>query len=280
MADTQAGPQVSYKAADMNDNLDSEVERLRAQALWAWTKEARNLKAYGLRDGMSILEPGSGPGFITEQLLALCPHSHVTCVEVDTDLAPRAERYLQDRGLAGRYTIVEGDLLAMDLPDDTFDFAVARFVFQHLRDPRAALVEIRRVLKPGGKLVIHDVDVGLGEIVEPQLAEADAIERKMHEAQGLRGGNPRIGRQLWRLLASAGFENLDLDAVPVHTDATGVAAIFPDEWDPGAYKYALALGVITQSDLETLHDAHIAFHASPDKYALFISLMVHGQKPV
>ncbi|HYP39514.1 MAG TPA: methyltransferase domain-containing protein [Chloroflexia bacterium] len=279
MADTNTEVKVPYKASEMNEDIGKEIERLRGQALWAWDKEARNLGWFGLRDGMSILEVGSGPGFITEQLLTLCPNSHVTCVEIDPDLALPAEQYLKSRGMQGRYTIVQGDLMKMDLPDDTFDFAYARFVFQHLLDPRGALTEIRRVLKPGGKLAINDIDIGLGEITEPFNPEADAIETKMHEGRSQRGGNPRIGRHLWRLLEAAGYVNMDLEVVPVHTDRTGIAAIFPDEWDPGGFKPALDLGVITQADVETMHKAHIAFHASPDKYALFVSLMVCGQKP-
>lgn len=278
MVATETGVKGSYKASEMNEDIDKEVERLRGQALWGWDKESRNLMWFGLRDGMSILEVGSGPGFITEQLLVLCPNSHITCVEIDPDLAPRAEQYLQSKGLAGRYTIIQGDLMRMDLPDDTFDFAVARFVFQHLSDPRGALAETHRVLKPGGKLAIHDIDIGLGEIMDPLNAEADAIDRKIHEVQNLGGGNSRIGRQLWRLLAAAGYENMDLELVPVHTDKMGIEAIFSPDWDPGGFKPILDLGLMTLEDLETMRKAHLAFHASPDKYALFVSLMVCGQK--
>lgn len=262
----------------MNDDLNKEIERLRGQALWAWDKEARNLGWFGLRDGMSILEVGSGPGFVTELLLALCPDSHVTCVEIDPDLALPAEQYLQSRGLEGRYTIVQGDLMKMESGDNTFDFAFARFVFQHLRDPRGAMEEIRRVLKAGGKLVINDIDVGLGEIYGPRDPEADAIEERLHDGRELRGGNPRIGRQLWRLLEATGYVNMDLEVVPVHTDKVGAEALFPDEWDPGGYKPALDLGIMTEADLEIMHRAHIATQESPDKYALFVSLMVCGQK--
>jgi ubiquinone/menaquinone biosynthesis C-methylase UbiE len=243
-----------------------------------WDKESRTLGWFGLRDGMSILEVGSGPGFVTEQLLALCPNSHITCVEIDPDLNTPAEQYLQGKGLEGRYTIVQGDVRKMDLPGDTFDFALARLVFQHLRDPEGALKEIARVLRPGGRLAIYDIDIGLGEIVEPLNPEAEAIETKLHESRGQRGGNPRIGRHLWRLLEATGYTNMDLEAIVIHTDKTGIEAIFPNEWDPGGFKPALELGVITEADVETMHRAHLAFHASPEKYALFVSLMVYGEK--
>ena len=279
MADTRTEARVPYKASEMNDDIEKEIERLRRQALTVWDKEARNLTSFGLRDGMSILELGSGPGFVTEQLLALCPGSHVTCVEIDPDLTARAERYLRSRGLSGRYTIVHGDVMALDLPDNSFDFTYARLVFQHLRDPLGAMKQIHRVLKPAGRLAINDIDIGLGEIVEPHNPEAEALETRLHESRSQRGGDPRIGRKLWRMLGASGYANMDLEALPIHTDATGIEAIFPDEWDPGEYKPALDLGTITRADVETLRQAHIAFHASPDKYLLFISLMVCGQKP-
>lgn len=278
MAETDTRAKVSYKASEMNANLNKEVERLRGQALWGWDKASRNLRWFGLRDGMSILELGSGPGFVTEQLLALCPNSHVTCVEIDPDLVPRAEQYLQSRGLVGRYTIVQGDLMKMDFPDDMFDFAYARLVFLHLRDPRSAMAEIRRVLKPGGKLAISDVDSGLGEITEPLDPEAEVTSKKMEKAQEQRGGNRQIGRKLWRLMETTGYVKMDLEVVPVHSDKLGFETLAPDEWNPGEYKVALALGIMTEADLETIHKAHIAFHASPDKYILFLSLMVCGEK--
>src|SRR5438045_9724778 len=113
MADTQ--DKVSYKASEMNEDVEKEVERLRGQALWGWDKESRNLSWFGLTDGMSILEVGSGPGFITEQLLALYPNSHITCVEIDPDLILPAEKYLQSKALGGSYTIIQGDLMSMDI---------------------------------------------------------------------------------------------------------------------------------------------------------------------
>ena len=65
----------SYTVTDPSRELDRELQRLGAQALFLWEKERRALAGYGLRDGMSLLELGSGPGFVTEQLLAWLPIS-------------------------------------------------------------------------------------------------------------------------------------------------------------------------------------------------------------
>jgi hypothetical protein len=136
------------------------------------------------------------------------------------------------------------------------------------------------VQQAGGKLVIDDIDIGLGESYGPRSAEAEAEakENRLHEGREQRGGNPRIGRQLWQLLGAAGYVHMDLEVVPVHTDSVGTEALVPAEWDPGEYKPALDLGIMTEADLETMYKAYLEARDSPDRYALFVSLMVCGQK--
>src|SRR5690349_20574132 len=99
MADTQT--ERSYDAASTPIGLDKEIERLRDQALMPWNKESRNLAWIGLSDGMSVLELGSGPGFVTEQLLGMVPNGSVTGLEIDPVLIERAEKYLQSRDAKG-----------------------------------------------------------------------------------------------------------------------------------------------------------------------------------
>src|SRR5260370_11251989 len=118
----------SQKSYDLSRfDLDREMQRLRTQALRTWPQEARLLQWYGLRDGMSVLELGSGPGFITEQLLALLPGGHVTTVENSPEMLARAAAYLE--GKAGeRRQAGNGDIIATRLPDHSLDFAIARFL--------------------------------------------------------------------------------------------------------------------------------------------------------
>jgi hypothetical protein len=102
---------------------------------------------------------------------------------------------------------------------------------------------------------------------------------KLAIMQAARGGNRKIGRRLWRLLAASGFVNLDLDAIVIHSDKLGVENMAPDEFDPGFFGRFVTLGVITAGDLEALRKAHEAFAASEDKYVLQLGLMAYGEKP-
>src|SRR4029077_8360198 len=147
----------SYDASSMPIGLDKELERLRSQALISWEKEARNLRWMGLEGNMSILELGSGPGYVTEALAKLVPYGEVVALEIDPVLIERSEAYLQGKE-AGNWRIVQGNVMSTGLPANSFDFVYGRYLFQHLPDPIGGAKEALRVLKPGGKLVIFDID--------------------------------------------------------------------------------------------------------------------------
>src|SRR5207253_3352148 len=102
-------------ASEMAIGLDKELERLRSQALITWDKEARNLRWWGLQDGMSVLELGSGPGFVTEQLLNLVPNGSVVALEIDPVLIEKAENYLRPRD-STNWKIVPGNVMGMNFP--------------------------------------------------------------------------------------------------------------------------------------------------------------------
>src|SRR5579859_6011563 len=157
-----------------SSRLHADVERLHAQVGLSWPKEVKVLVQAGLRDGMSILEVGSGPGFITESLLTGLPHCTVTAVELAPRMCDVARAQLANQP-PDRFEIVQREVKRVVRQvrhqdrrlDDTFDFALARFVFQHLAAPDLALLEILRLLKPGGSLAIVDVDDALGGLIGP-----------------------------------------------------------------------------------------------------------------
>ena len=259
-----------------SSRLHADISRLRAQATLSWSREIEVLSRLGLRDGMSILEVGSGPGFITELLLRTLPHCSVTAVELDPEMMDVAcERLGHDE----RVELVHASILNTDLPHAAFDFALARLVLQHLAAPDLALLEILRVLKPGGMLAVFDIDDAIGGLVSPHMPAFDTIAQRVREVQASRSGDREIGRKLWRLLSAAGYTDVGLEVLVFHSDELGLAP-FLAQYRPERYQLFVASGGVTEEELEAYRLAYEEFVKSTDAFIFQLMLLAHGRKPL
>jgi SAM-dependent methyltransferase len=98
----------------------------------------------GLPRPARILDAGCGSG---RNMVELARYGEVTGVELSELALPVA----RERGVG---TVIAGSVTRLDLPDDSFDLAVCLDVIEHLEDDRRALAELRRVVAPGGALVV------------------------------------------------------------------------------------------------------------------------------
>lgn len=109
------------------------------QRLWSLVKEN------------SILEVGVGTG----KNMPFYPAGvSITGIDLTPGMLERARNRLQIMGLQDNVTLQLGDVQALDFPDASFDTAVAAFVFCSVPDPVLGLREMKRVIKPGGHVVL------------------------------------------------------------------------------------------------------------------------------
>ncbi|QOS80431.1 class I SAM-dependent methyltransferase [Paenibacillus sp. JNUCC31] len=220
--------QGSYQISTIASNIDKEINRLKAQVDLFWDKEFKRYVEFGLEDGMKIAELGSGPGFVTENLLKTLPNIHITALEIDSILVEYAAQYLKENQF-DRYEIVQGSIMTTGFPDNSFDFAITRLVLEHLPDPVGAVREICRIIKPGGKAIFVDNDFEMHIMTFPSFGSLRELYEAYCQSRSQEGGNPKIGRELPLILKRGGLSNIDFEVISAHSEVVGDEKFFKSE---------------------------------------------------
>lgn len=136
---------------DYFDKMATRWDEFR-QTLFQESLRERALDRAAVEAGKSAADIGAGTGFLTEGLLA----RGLSVIAVDSSLAMLQ---VMAKKFAGQpVSFVAGDAVKLDIPDSTADYAFANMFLHHAESPPAVIREIARILKPGGKLVITDMD--------------------------------------------------------------------------------------------------------------------------
>ena len=201
---------------------EAELERLRSQAQLGFAIERGLIQGAGLAPGMDVLDLACGPGFLTRKIARMAAPGTVHGIDIDEELLEVARGEAPADGQAPPVTFERADVYEYDTAR-RFDFVYARFLFQHLSEPRRALERVRRLLRPGGRACALDVDDGWLTF-SPGRELFERFSERAARGQRARGGDRRVGRRLPELMRAAGFSRVSLQVGVVTTDDLGAEA--------------------------------------------------------
>ena len=172
--------------------------------------------------GMSLLDGGCGPGTITIGPAGYVDPGTVTGFDVSEAEIAKARANADQSGITNVECVVAD---AYDLPfeDDTFDAVWSSAMIEHLPDRKWALLEFKRVLKPGGVIGLRASDYR-GMLISPRDTY-DEITTRMLELSDLNGGDSYIGRDQPRLLRECGFVDRTFTASYEIPKVASIAAV-------------------------------------------------------
>ncbi|GGT88362.1 class I SAM-dependent methyltransferase [Streptomyces violascens] len=199
----------------------------------------RLLDAARVRDGVRVLDVGTGTGAVAA---AACARgARVTGVDAEISMVELAAQAVPSAGI---HLAV---LPQLPFSDGLFDAVTGNFVLNHVGRPRAALAELRRVVRPGGwiAVTIWSVPTAAGQALLGRAVEAAGAVRPSHiPALAAEDDFPRTEAGLAELLTSAGLKDVVCESMQWdhHTEA--------EEWWGGAAEGVGAIGqtVVSQPD--------------------------------
>jgi SAM-dependent methyltransferase len=205
----------------------------------------------GIKAGGRALDMGCGPLGILDLLSAhVGPTGVVVGLERDPRMLEWAQSSVAERHLSN-VQLIGGDAEATGLPRASFDLAHARLLLINVRHPDRILSEMVAVVRPGGLVIVQEVDwcSWTCEPFHPAWGRLLRVNQTVHEENG---EDPFIGRRLPGLLRSNGLRDVGVKAHvhlwhrgdPLHTQLLAFTEI--------ARRRILERGLLTDVELNGL----------------------------
>jgi ubiquinone/menaquinone biosynthesis C-methylase UbiE len=169
------------------------------------------LAEVGIPAGSACLDVGCGGGDVTFDLArAAGPAGRAIGVDLDRAKLEIACRESAQRALSN--VAFEARDVSDWEPAERFDVVFSRFLLTHLAHPAALLSTMRRRIRPGGVIIVEDIDFR-GHFAEPDCPALRKFVDLYTESVRRRGGDANIGPRLPALLREAGFADVQTKLV-------------------------------------------------------------------
>ena len=181
------------------------------------------LNKLSVKRGEKILDVGCGVGFLSYEIaLQTGDSGRVSGIDQNSEMIRHANKRCENL----RNTEFS-EANANDLPflEESFDAACCTQVLLYVNDVAQVISEIKRVLKPAGRIIIVETD-WRGVVLN---SDYDSITRKIFSAWDAAVSSPNLPVRLGPLLLNNGFCNIDVEPIP----------ILNTEYNPSQYSHGL-----------------------------------------
>jgi ubiquinone/menaquinone biosynthesis C-methylase UbiE len=176
-------------------------------------------EALAVQPGERVLDAGCGPGFYVVELLEqVGPSGAVVGVDISPQMLEAAARRAAGHANA---EFQQAGVTSLPAADTSFDAALSVQVLEYVPDTAAALTELHRVLRPGGRVLVWDVD---WSTLSMHSSDPGRMERVLRAWDG-HLTHPALPRTLAPQLRAAGFDQVEMAG---HSFAT--AELVPDAY--------------------------------------------------
>jgi ubiquinone/menaquinone biosynthesis C-methylase UbiE len=193
--------------------------------------------------GQRVLDVGCGSGAVTRDLARrVGPGGLAVGLDPSPALLAVARELAHEAGLGDRVAFREGDARRLPFADGSFDAAVCVTVLSHVPEGEAAIPELVRVLRPGGRVGVFDLDADMTAFTHPDRRLTRRIIAAASDATAVNGW---LVRQLPLLFQRAGL--IDVRArgfFPLETDVQSFYAGMADR----CAEVAVKAGAVTESE--------------------------------
>jgi ubiquinone/menaquinone biosynthesis C-methylase UbiE len=248
---------------------------------WRTAENSAGFLLDHLASGQDLLDVGCGPGTITTDLAQRVAPGRTVGIDLSPDVIMTA-RQLQVTSGPASVVFDVGNVYDLNFADASFDVVYAHQVLQHLIDPVAALVEMRRVLRVGGLLAIRDSDYG-AFVWAPDDQRLDRWMQIYQQLTERNGAHANAGRYLPIWIREAGFEGLEVTSSTWTFHESDERAWWGQLWADRVRmsefaNQSLEYGLTTRSELDEIAYGFLRWADDDDGLFVVVHVEVSAQR--
>jgi ubiquinone/menaquinone biosynthesis C-methylase UbiE len=134
-----------------------------------------------------MLDVGAGTALIPIEICRRLPRARLVAIDLSRAMLELGQRRLDEAGFAEQVSLQLVDAKALPYADGAFDVVISNSIVHHIPEPRRAMRELSRVLRPGGALLVRDLlrpddEATLAQLVQRHAGTASPHQRALFEA--------------------------------------------------------------------------------------------------